>query len=349
MHNLALSRRDFLKNASVIGGLALIGPVGDVLGGTVAGTDGRRFRFVFANDLHMAVPFDKAGAYAGSNQRAQWLIDQLAGRAFGELDFVIFGGDMVHGAKLEQLNVEMPAFRKLVKRIDYCRLFPVVGNHENMQNEADPVYEKAYWKTFGPERAQYSFEHKGVLFVVLNNSGDPPRKARREKQEGLRARRLQYLKNAMAARPDLPKIVVCHIPITPMRDPEVLEKSFGFPSWHALDEALLREVENPRNQVRAVFSGHLHLTGMVRKNGVTHVVPSGLASFPHDFAVCEVGGDRMDVRMVSAPSEMAQPYRSDIHGERRHKVDYTDSAHPTHALYCSGTEAERSFSIPLRG
>ncbi len=294
----------------------------------------------------MTVPFDKPGVYTGGNLRGNWLIDELLRGGLGDPDFVLFGGDMVHGAKLESLDAELPAFKSLAARLS-CKTFPSVGNHENMSAEADPVYEGIYWNTYGRDRAQYTFEHKGILFVVLNNSGDPPHGARKEIQEDIRRQRLRFLEGVLSSRPGIPKIIVCHIPLVPVREAKVLEKSFGFASWMAHDDLLVQMLEKHRDSVLAVLSGHLHLTGVVSKNGIAHIVPSGLASFPHDIAVFDVFTDYIDVRMVSAPKELAKPDESDIHGMRRHKVDYIDSDHPTHELYCRGNDSERRFEIPL--
>lgn len=253
---------------------------------------------------------------------------------------------MVHGAKLEELNLEMPAFRNYADKLP-CKSYPAVGNHENVQREADPVYEKAYWDAYGNDRTQYTFEHKGILFVVLNNSGDPPRKEREAQQKVIRDQRREFLESVFSEKPDVPKIIVCHIPLVPVRDATVQEKSFGFPSWIAHDDGLLEVIEAHSGSVLAVLSGHLHLTGVIEKNGVMHIVPSGLASYPHDIAVFDVFDDRIDVEMQSSPAELAEPYKSNIHGERRHKIDYVDAAHPTHELYVTGNPSERAFTIPL--
>ncbi|WP_043583598.1 metallophosphoesterase family protein [Geminisphaera colitermitum] len=345
MHTSTNTRRSFIKTALSASGLALLASRPSVW--AAASGEKPRYRFVFANDLHMTHPFDQPGAYSGANQRAAWFMDTLCKGGFGApFDFVLFGGDMVHGRTLEMLDMEVPAFARLTDRLP-CKSYPCVGNHENIQCEADPVYEKAYRDQYGQNRAQYTFEHKGILFVVLNNSGEPPSQARQKTQEELRRRRLQFAEEALSSHPGLPKIIVCHIPLVPMREAEVLEKSFRFTSWMAFDEPLLQLIEKHRDSVLAVLSGHLHLTGVVEKNGIKHIMPSGLASFPHDIAFFDVFDDRIDVRMVPVPEEMAKPYATNLHGKRRHGIDYTDATHPTHELYIAGNPDERAFSLPL--
>ena len=40
-----------------------------------------------------------------------------------------------------------------------------------MQEEGNPEYERAYRKMFGDDRVSYTFEHGGILFIMLNNAG----------------------------------------------------------------------------------------------------------------------------------------------------------------------------------
>ena len=88
--------------------------------------------------------------------------------------------------------------------------------------------------------------------------------------------------------------------------------------------------------------------GAVRRKGVYHISISGTASYPCDFASYDVFPDRIRVRVRSLPERLVTP-ETDIHGRPRHKVDYTDAAHPTHESYVKGNASERDFEIPLAG
>ena len=135
-----------------------------------------------------------------------------------------------------------------------------------------------------------------------------------------------------------------------------MSRSFGFRSYAAQDSELLKTVEAHADTVIAVLSGHLHLTGVVRKNGIYHIVPSGSATYPCDYgALFTVFPDRITVQMQPLPRELAVPnkqaigFQGSIHGKPRHKQDFVDGGHATAQLYQCGRRDEREFEIPLNG
>jgi hypothetical protein len=68
------------------------------------------------------------------------------------------------------------------------------------------------------------------------------------------------------------------------------------------------------------------------------------------FGAFDVYPDRIAVQMLRVPDELiGDPALGDIHGVRRHGIDYVDAAHPVHDSYMSGNAEERRFSIPLEG
>ena len=151
----------------------------------------------------------------------------------------------------------------------------------------------------------------------------------------------------LAASKELPTILCCHIPLVPLRDEEVLKQSFGFGSYTAHDAELLKLVDTHADSVVAVLSGHLHLTGVVRRNGVCHIVISGTGSYPCDFASYEVFADRIRMRVHSLPPNLVTP-ETDIHGKPRYATDFTDAAHVTHEAYVRGNPSERTLEMVLR-
>jgi len=218
-----------------------------------------------------------------------------------------------------------------------------MGNHENVQREGDAEYQAPYIAAFGADRVNFTFRAGGIQFVVVNNSGSP---TSNQKSTGLA--RNQWVRSALESPPRIPTILCCHIPLVPIRERAVLEQSFGFTSYLAHDHELLKLVDLHADRIVAVLSGHLHLTGVVERNGVYHIDVSGSASYPCDFACHEVFADHMRVRMYSLPLEYLTPV-SNIHGMRRHKIDYTDADHATHELYIRGNPQERALEIPLTG
>ncbi len=176
---------------------------------------------------------------------------------------------------------------------------------------------------------------------MLNDSGAPMSNSKEVGQ-----RRNEWLRGVLEESAGVAKIICCHIPLIPIREEPVLAKSFGFVSYTAKDAQLLRLVDEHAESIVAVLSGHLHLTGMVLRKGVHYVSLSGTASYPCDFASFDVYADRIRMRVHSLPKELQTP-DTNIHGARRHKVDYTDAAHLTAESYVRGNPDERDVEMGL--
>jgi hypothetical protein len=299
------------------------------------------FRFLQINDTHV---YADAGmkAYEKTSEKVRWLIATAASEQyFKQPDFVVGIGDLIHGERIGNLGADLRLFSEMRKPLR-VPFYPVVGNHEIIQQEGNPKYEQAYREVFGNDRLNYTFRHGGLLFIVLNNGGaccvgPAIVKARND-----------WLRNELELAHDVPKIILCHVPLIPLREETVLAKSFGFKSYMDRDGDTLKIVEEYSDSVIAVLSGHLHLTGVVQRNGIYHVSISGTASYPCDYADYEVFNDRIRVRVHSLPQELLTP-GTNIHGKPRYKLNYTDADHPTHELYIHGNRAERDFEIHLQG
>ena len=308
------------------------------------------FRFVQVNDLHIqndhsryvSTSSNRVGpTYEGANDRAFWLLQSLKKDAFFKgIDFVLGIGDLVHGQQLEAIKYDLDFFATHFYKDFPIPLYPAIGNHEIIQREGDPVYEAPYKDLFGKDKVNYSFLHKGIHFIVINNAG-----SHSVKDTGILNFRLTALERMLKEHPDKPKIVCCHIPLIPIRQNEVLAKSFGFSSYYTKEAEVLDLVE--KHKVLAVLAGHLHISGMIVKNSVYHVVVSGLASYPHDMALYTVYKDRIDVALFRVPSDLLVP-RTNIHGASRFGLDYTDNLHQDYTTYIMGQTSERYFSISLK-
>jgi len=332
-----LTRRGFVQAAGVGMALGAVGQNG--LPATRAGEPGEKplFRFVQWNDVH--IDETQPPGYRLANEKMRYLVEWVNdAKRLPRPDFVIGIGDMIHGGALPSLAPDTRLQERLLADLK-VPFYSVVGNHENVQQEGDPRHEAAFREAFGEDRTNYTLKHKGLLFVMLNNSGAPS-----SNSGAVGRRRNAWFRSILDASADLPKIVCCHIPLVPLRDEPVLRKSFGFISYAAKDEQLLGLVDQHAESIVAVLSGHLHLTGVVARNGVHHVSLSGTASYPCDFASYDVFPDRIRLRVHSLPEKLLTP-DTNIHGRPRHDVDYTDSGHPTHEAYVQGNPSERDLDI----
>jgi 3',5'-cyclic AMP phosphodiesterase CpdA len=295
-------------------------------------------RFLQINDLHYNGRNAKDG-YPDASRRVDWLFERIRKQDyFPRLDFLVAVGDMVHGESLDNLREELPAFREKMDGLG-IPYYTVPGNHENVQREGDEVFEKPYRDAFGSGRLNYSFIRHGVEFLLLNDSGSATRRPKNVYEE-----RVRNLDRMLGANPRLPKLLCCHIPLVAIREEAVLAKSFGFASYKVREPEVLELVEARRSNVRAVLSGHLHLTGMKRGKGIAHASICGTASYPHDVALYTMFPGRIEVEVVRLPSNLLVP-ETNIHGRGRHGIDYTDTAHADYTSYLMGTPAERRFTI----
>lgn len=304
-----------------------------------AGEQGLLFRFVQWNDTHADVT--EPPAYALANDKVRHLVESLnASTLFPVPAFIIHCGDMIHGENLASLGPDLTLFKDLIAGVK-CPVYPVVGNHEVVQREGDPQFLAAYRQVFGEGRTNYSFRHRGLQFVVIDNSGVPGSNG----TEVARSRN-RWLSEILAGSKGVPTIVCCHVPLVPVRDEEVLKKSFGFTSYASHDEELLKLIDRHADSIVAVLSGHLHLTGAVCRKGVYHVSIAGSASYPCDFASFEVYPDRIRMKVHSLPPHLVTPETA-IHGKQRHGRDFTDAGHATAETYVMGNPDERSIDMPL--
>lgn len=307
----------------------------------------RRFRFFQWNDFHMRNPAveGRSAGYPGCNDKAAWAAAAARGEIAGieAPDFIASVGDLICG-EIDDYDDDFSYFDEHLKKAIDVPLLPCLGNHENRQGEGVTAQNAAYDGYHGDGWHNYVYHVGGIAFIVIDTSG-----AHRPADD-ITAARNAFLTRAFERIGDQPAFVLTHVPLIPMRRVEALKPSFGFSSWKVVDEGLLEIVETHRQQVIAVLCGHIHLTSVVEQNGIHHIMPSGTAGYPSDFAAFDVFDDRVEVEMIAAPDELTGDLeRGNIHGARRHGIDYTDAEHPEHDLYLRGTTEERRLTIDLAG
>ncbi len=193
-------------------------------------------------------------------------------------DFIVFTGDLTQLTLDGKLRRErMAEFRDQIGalRVRNIRFLP--GEHD-----ASADHGEAFIELFGP--THYSFDHKGIHFVVLDNVSDPA--------GGLGNEQIAWLEKDLAGRSkDVPIIVLTHRPLYDLK-PE-----WG---WATVDGAKALEVLNAYPYV-TVFHGHIHqeyhhITGHIPH----HAAKSLIFPFPSPLP----GNEHVPI-----PWDMAHPYR----------------------------------------
>ena len=152
MNDRLFDRRTFLKGTGAIAAASVL-PISMV---ELAFADQEQnFSFAYISDSHIQ-------HIKGDKFVRNW--DRGLIRAVAETnllqpkpDFVVFGGDLAQlGTK-----VELDHGMEMLSKLDY-KIYGVMGEHDYYLDLGE------YWsKLFGPQ--YYSFDHKGVHFVVLNS------------------------------------------------------------------------------------------------------------------------------------------------------------------------------------
>ncbi len=246
-----LSRRDFLKTTGALAAAATL-PVSLV---ELAYADqSKNFTFAYISDSHIQ-------EIAGGRFVRNW--DRGLIRAVAETnlltpkpDFVIFGGDLGQLGKKSELDHGAEMLAKLNYKF-HC----VMGEHDYYLDLGE------YWsELFGPH--YYSFDHKGVHFVVLNSiltyddwtfNRWPTAEQRMLEMAGLDnpngspfmvgEKQREWLRNDLAkVKENTPIVVFSHSPL------QKIYKGWNFWTEDADEvQALLK----PFDQVNVIY-GHVH-------------------------------------------------------------------------------------------
>jgi hypothetical protein len=199
-------------------------------------------------------------------------------------DFVIFTGDLTHTTDDgDQRRTRLSEFKQIVAdlRVPMMKFMP--GEHD-----AAPDAGAAYIEQFGD--LHYSFDHKGIHFVALDNVSDPMAK--------VGADQLDWLKSDLAALDrDAPIVVFTHRPLWDLK-PEW--------DWTTADGADVVAALMPYNNL-TVFFGHIHqelhhMTG--------HIAHHAARSLMFALPTPETPGMRTPVPWDAAHPEQNLGYRN---------------------------------------
>jgi len=150
-------------------------------------------------------------------------------------DFVMFTGDLTHTTdNPEERRKRMAEFKDIVSKLDVKTVHFMPGEHDASLDSG-----KAFIENFGP--THYTFDHKGVHFIVVDNVSDPAARIGDDQ--------LEWLAADLKKQPNDARIVVfTHRPLfdlAPQWD------------WATRDGAKAIDLLMPYPNV-TVFYGHIH-------------------------------------------------------------------------------------------
>jgi 3',5'-cyclic AMP phosphodiesterase CpdA len=224
-----IDRREFLKLAGLGGAVFASGLAGYANSARAAAGDD--FYFVQLSDSHWGFEGPPNPDAKGTLKKAVAAVNALAEPP----DFIVFTGDLTHITEdARERRRRLSEFREIVSdlKVKDVRFMP--GEHDASLDQG-----KAYQELFGP--THYTFDHKGMHFIVLDNVSDP--------RAFVGDEQLQWLAADLEKQPkDAHIVVFTHRPLFDL-----------YPQWDwaTRDGAKAVDLLLPHQNV-TVFYGHIH-------------------------------------------------------------------------------------------
>jgi len=245
-----MERRDFLKLIGIGGSVVFISGLGPLAHAVEKKGGKNDFFFVQLSDTHWGFADSKINPdFSGTLKKAVADVNSLPVPP----DFIMFTGDLTHttddGTERRRRLTE---FRDIVAdlKVKTVRFMP--GEHDaSLDNGA------AFQEIFG--KTHYTFSHKGVNFIVVDNVSDPT--------GSIGDTQLTWMENELKKlRKDDRIVVFTHRPLFDLA-----------PSWDwaTRDGAKAIELLMPYKNV-VVFYGHIHQIHNQMTGHIPHHAASGL-------------------------------------------------------------------------
>ncbi len=266
-------RRSFMKIAgtslgigvlySAVPAAALTGEAGEMFSflGKRNGEKVTPFSFVQLSDAHVGFngPPDPLGTKAF--ERAVEMVNALPQRP----DLVLFTGDLTHDTEDKDVHAQrMKQFKEISSRMNVPLIKCVPGEHDAGLDHSG-LYREFFGETY------YSFDHRGMHFVALDNVSQGKPK--------VGAEQLDWLKKDLARFPkSAPIVVFTHRPLFDLK-PDW--------EWFTSDGDEVMNVLVPYENVTVLY-GHIHRDDTHEEGHVHHYAAKSLIfAFPDPAKVAD--------------------------------------------------------------
>ncbi len=273
--NQPIDRRNFMKLAG-LGGVVFASGLAGCASMADAGADATNqdFFFVQLSDSHWGFEGDPNPDAKVTLKKAVAAVNSLEQQP----DFIVFTGDLTHTTDdPHERRRRLAEFKEIVGGLKVPTLYFMPGEHD-----ASLDHGKAYQEFFG--KTHYTFDHKGVHFIVIDNVSDPTASIGEEQ--------LAWLAADLKRQPDDAKIVVfTHRPLFDL-----------YPQWDWAtrdgDKALTLLMPYPNV---TVFYGHVHQENHHMTEHIAHHSAKSLI-FP-------LPAPGSQPKRTPLPWDASQPYR----------------------------------------
>jgi 3',5'-cyclic AMP phosphodiesterase CpdA len=266
-----IARRDFLRLAAY--GSAVFASA--LYPSAHAAQEAADFYFVQLSDVHWGFEGAENPDARGTLPKAIAAVNALAEPP----DFIIFTGDLTHTTENPvERRKRLREFQAMARDLKVTNVRYIPGEHDAALDKG-----KAFSEFFG--ETHYTFDHKGVHFIVLDNVSDPAARLGDEQ--------LAWLAADLQKQPKDARIVVfAHRPLFDL-----------YPQWDwaTRDGARAVELLTPYPNV-TVFYGHIHQEHHHMTGHIAHHAAKGLM-----FALPAPGSQPKRTPVAWDP---AQPYKN---------------------------------------
>ncbi len=240
-----INRRDFMKLSAIGGGavfLSALPPLSRAAAGAAA-VPYDEFYFVQLSDIHWGFEGPPNPEAKNTLRKAIATVNGLPSQP----DFIMFTGDLTHTTDdPKERRQRLAEFREIAGELKVKNVRFIPGEHDaSLDNGA--AFKEFFGKTY------YSFDHKGVHFVALDNVSDPG--------AAIGAAQLEWLGADLAKQGKDARIVVfTHRPLfdlAPKWD------------WATRDGAKAMEILLQYQNV-TVFYGHIHQENHHKTRHIAH-------------------------------------------------------------------------------
>jgi Calcineurin-like phosphoesterase len=224
-----IDRREFIRLAGFGGAVFMSGLAGSAIAADATAADD--FYFVQLSDSHWGFEGAPNPDAKGTLPKAVAAVNALTIPP----DFIIFTGDLTHTTDdPRERRKRMTEFRDVVSQLNVKTVHFIPGEHDASLDNG-----RAFKEFFGP--THYTFEHKGIHFIVLDNVSDPGASLGDEQLAWLSADLAKQAKDARI-------VVFAHRPLFDL-----------YPQWDwaTRDGAKAVDLLMPYSNV-TVFYGHIH-------------------------------------------------------------------------------------------
>ena len=272
---MTIDRRKFLQLAALGGGAVFASRLAGAANKAADGAAYEDFYFVQLSDPHWG--FNGPAINPDARGTLPKAVDAV--NALGQPpDFIVFTGDLTHTTDNPvERRKRLGEFKEIVSGLKVKNVRFMPGEHDAALDHG-----KAFMEFFGD--THYTFDHKGVHFIALDNVSDPAARIGDEQ--------LEWFAADLAKQPKDARIVVLtHRPLfdlAPQWD------------WATRDGAKAIDLLMPYQNV-TVFYGHIHQENHRMTGHIAHHAAKGLM-FPLPAPMSQPKRDPI-------PWDASQPYR----------------------------------------